>query len=254
MYNYYVRLLKFAVLRIAKRRYTMRMQLVLTPELLLEAYRQGLFPMAYHAESPHVHWLCPEMRGQLSIEELHIPQKLLKTIIKNTKQDGPYRIRINTAFEAVILACGEATFDRPETWINKAIRKTCLELHRRGQAHSVECWRADPETGKEILVGGLYGISMGAVFFGESMFSRETGTSKIALVHLAARLRKGGFTLLDAQFVNDHLKQFGAYEVPKSAYLAQLKKAITQGADFKLEGISEQDLISEYLDSRPKTD
>jgi leucyl/phenylalanyl-tRNA--protein transferase len=236
------------------RRYNGRMQLVLTPELLLEAYRQGLFPMAYHAESPHVHWLCPEMRGQLSIEGLHIPQKLLKTITKNIKQNGPYHIKVNTAFEAVIMACGEATFDRPETWINKAIRKACLELHRRGQAHSVECWRADHETGKEILVGGLYGISMGAVFFGESMFSRETGTSKIALVHLAARLRKGGFTLLDAQFVNDHLKQFGAYEVPKSAYLGQLKKAMTQSADFKLEGVSENDLISDYLENRAKTD
>lgn len=212
----------------------------------MEAYRQGLFPMAYHADSPHVHWLCPELRGQLSIPHLHIPSKLKKVVLNNLRDGGPYRITVNLDFERVIDACAQATMDRPETWINKSIRKACLTLHERRQAHSVECWRDDE------LVGGLYGLSMGAAFFGESMFSRETNTSKIALVHLAARLWRGGFELLDAQFVNDHLKQFGAYEVPKAAYLAQLKKAIAQSADFALKDLSEEQIIWEYFEWRTK--
>jgi leucyl/phenylalanyl-tRNA---protein transferase len=229
------------------------MQLVLTPELLLEAYRQGLFPMAYHAESPHVHWLCPDLRGQLSITDLHIPRKLERFVRANARDNGPYHIRINTAFAAVIDACAQSTPDRPETWINPSIRKVCLQLHARGQAHSVECWRVCPETRQDILVGGLYGISMGAAFFGESMFSRESNTSKLALVHLVARLWRGGFTLLDAQFINDHLRQFGVYEIPKAAYQAALKDAIAVPADFIQSGSDERLIVQSYLQWREKT-
>lgn len=220
------------------------MQLVLTPELLIEAYRQGLFPMAYHVDSPHVHWLCPDLRGQLSIPHLHIPKKLKKTVLANLRHGGPYQIRINTAFESVIDECARATPERPESWINAPIRKACVELHKRGQAHSVECWQNDR------LVGGLYGIALGGAFFGESMFSRATDTSKIALVHLAARLWRGGFSVLDAQFVNDHLVQFGVYEVPKAQYQAQLKKAISQPSDFMLNGLDEEKIVNEYFAMR----
>ena len=220
------------------------MQLVLTTELLLEAYKQGLFPMAYSARSPYIHWICPELRGQLSITDMHIPQRLKKTLRR-----APYEIRIDTAFEAVIAACAEKRETRPETWINDAIIKAYTGLYKDGHAHSVECWSKD---GK--LVGGLYGIEIGRAFFGESMFSRARDASKIALVHLAARLWAGGFTLLDTQFVNDHLKQFGVYEVPYQAYKRALKTASTQNADFMLEGKNEADLLQTYLDMRTSSE
>ncbi|MCB1561981.1 MAG: leucyl/phenylalanyl-tRNA--protein transferase [Alphaproteobacteria bacterium] len=211
------------------------MQLVLTPELLLEAYRQGLFPMSYSADSPYIHWVCPEMRGQLSIEKLHVPRRLKKTV-----RSSPYEVRIDTAFEQVIGACATATETRPETWINRQIENAFIGLYARGYAHSVECWR-----GSE-LVGGLYGLAIGGAFFGESMFSRARDASKIALVHLAARLSAGGFTLLDTQFVNDHLEQFGVYEVPHETYKKQLIAALEHKADFKLKGRGEDSLLEAY--------
>lgn len=212
------------------------MQLVLTPELLLEAYRRGLFPMAHSADSPYVHWVCPELRGQLSIENLHIPKRLKKTV-----RQAPYEIRIDTAFETVIEACAEEKDDRPETWINENIVKAYCTLHEKGHAHSVECWDG------EQLVGGLYGLKIGGAFFGESMFSAARDASKIALVHLAARLWKGGFTILDTQFVNDHLKQFGVYELEHEEYLKQLAPALEIESDFLLEGEREADLVQAYL-------
>lgn len=220
------------------------MQLILTPELLIEAYKQGLFPMAYSADSPYVHWICPEKRGQLSIEKLHISKSLKKTVLHNIKRNGPYIIKINTDFESVIRACADAREDRPETWINQPIIDAYCELHKRGRAHSVECWRDDA------LVGGLYGVAVGSAFFGESMFSRETNTSKIALVHLCARLWKGGYTLLDTQFINEHLKQFGVYEISHGAYIERLRGAIKREADFLLDGVDEAILIQAYFDSR----
>lgn len=220
------------------------MQLILTPELLIEAYKQGLFPMAYSADSPYVHWICPEERGQLPIESLHISKSLKKTVFKNIKRNGPYIIKVDTDFEGVIRKCADARENRPETWINEPIIEAYCDLHRRGHAHSVECWH----DGR--LAGGLYGVSVGAAFFGESMFSRKTDTSKIALVHLCARLWKGGYTLLDTQFVNDHLRQFGVYEISHGAYIEKLKQAIKKDADFTLEGLSEVDLISAYFEER----
>ncbi len=213
------------------------MQLVLTPELLLEAYRHGLFPMAYSADSPYIHWICPEMRGQLSIEDIHIPRRLKKTL-----RSAPYEIRINTAFEAVIKACGKPAADRPETWINEAIIKTYCELHKQGHAHSVECWDNDE------LVGGLYGLAIGGAFFGESMFSRGQDASKIALIHLCARLWKGGFSLLDTQFVNDHLRQFGVYEISYEEYKEELECALQIDGNFILESFDKVQIITEYLE------
>ena len=220
------------------------MQLVLTPELLIEAYKQGLFPMAYSADSPYVHWICPEERGQLSIEALHISKSLKKTVLRNIKRNGPYNITINTAFEDVMRKCAAENDDRPETWINEPIIESYCKLNARGHAHSVECW----DDGK--LVGGLYGVAIGGAFFGESMFSRARDTSKIALVHLCARLWKGGYTLLDTQFVNDHLKQFGVYEVSHGIYIGLLKEALALESDFLLEGVSEAALVQEYLKNR----
>ena len=220
------------------------MKLTLSPELLVEAYAQGLFPMAHSGGSDQIHWICPEERGQLSITGLHIPKSLQKTVLKNIKRNASYNIKINSDFEGVIRACAEISKGRKDTWINDEIIKAYCVLHKRGFAHSVEVWD------KDALLGGLYGVSLGGVFCGESMFSRATDTSKIALVHLCARLWKGGYSILDTQFVNDHLKQFGVYEVPHAEYLEQLHNALRVRSDFYLDGLSETELISAYFEMR----
>jgi len=206
---------------------------------LMEAYRQGLFPMAYNSGSPYIHWICPEMRGQLSITDIHIPRRLLETVKK-----APFEIRINADFEAVLRGCAEPTPKRPETWINASIFKVFCDLHERGHAHSVECWEDDK------LVGGIYGLAIGGAFFGESMFSRMRDASKIALLHMVARLWKGGFTLLDTQFVNEHLKQFGAYELPHDEYKKYLEDAVKAEGDFLLSGLSQEKIMDNYLAMR----
>ncbi len=211
------------------------MQLVLTPELVMEAYRQGIFPMAYNAGSPYIHWVCPDMRGQLSIADMHIPRRLRKTLA-----DAPFTITIDKAFEDVITACAESTPHRPETWINAQIKNVFCALHKKGHAHSLECWK----DGK--LCGGIYGLAIGSAFFGESMYSRERDASKIALVHLMARLWKGDFTLFDTQFVNDHIKRFGAYEIPHAEYAEQLQAAVKKDADFLLPGQAQEDIFADY--------
>ncbi len=219
--------------------YNEGMPLVLTPELLLEAYARGLFPMAHSANSTHVHWVCPEMRGQLSIEELHIPRRLKKTM-----RQVSYEIRTDTVFQEVIESCAVQRNDRPETWINDEIIKAYCTLHERGSAHSIECWHDG------VLVGGLYGLKIGSAFFGESMFSKLRDASKVALVHLVARLWRGGFTLLDTQFVNDHLEQFGVYEQTHDVYLRRLTLALEKGADFSLEGVCEKEILQSYFEHR----
>ncbi|HOO82892.1 MAG TPA: leucyl/phenylalanyl-tRNA--protein transferase [Alphaproteobacteria bacterium] len=225
------------------------MQLVMTPELLIEAYRQGLFPMAYSGESAYVHWICPEERGQLPIEDLHVSKSLKKTVLNNIKRNGPYKILIDTAFERVMRECAAAQEDRPETWINEPIIEVYCALHKRGMAHSVEVWE------DEKLVGGVYGVSLGGAFFGESMFSRKSNTSKIALVHLCARLWKAGYLIFDTQFVNDHLLQFGAYEVSHCDYIENLNAAVKKQTDFTLSdtpGLDEATLVNEYFEMRKK--
>jgi len=187
----------------------------ITPEILLRAYSIGLFPMAESADDPEIFWVEPEMRGVLPLDGFHVSKSLAKAI-----RNAPFDIRVNTAFNSVIDLCAQPAEDRPSTWINSTIRKLYAELHTMGHAHSVEAWEGDE------LVGGLYGVSLGSAFFGESMFSRRTNASKMCLVYLVERLRTRGFTLLDTQFTTAHLKTFGAIDVPKDDYLGMLKQAV----------------------------
>lgn len=196
----------------------------LTPELLLQAYARGYFPMADRADDPSYYWVYPHYRGILPLDTFHLPRRLARVV-----RSGRFRVVADHDFAAVIAACAEPT-DHPlrqNTWINDTIRNAYIALHRLGFAHSVECYDQDGH-----LVGGLYGVRLGAAFFGESMFSRQAEASKVALVHLVARLRAGGFTLLDTQFVTAHLKQFGATEIPRAQYLELLHDALPRSADF----------------------
>ncbi len=193
----------------------------ITPQLLLKAYAAGVFPMAESADDPALYWIEPDERGVLPLKGFHISRSLKKSV-----RHGGFEIRVDTAFEQVIAACAERTPDRDVTWINQRILKLYSQLHKMGCCHSVESW----QDGK--LVGGLYGLRIGAVFFGESMFSRATDASKVALVHLVARLNFGGFKLLDAQFVNSHLEQFGCYKIPKKLYRPILEQALDAEGDF----------------------
>jgi leucyl/phenylalanyl-tRNA---protein transferase len=193
----------------------------ITPQVLLQAYAAGVFPMAESAGDPALYWVEPDERGIIPLDDFHIPRSLRKRV----KQKS-YEIRIDTAFNRVIAECAARSDSRQETWINKRIITLYSQLHKMGCAHSVESW-LDGE-----LVGGLYGIRIGAAFFGESMFSRSTDASKVALVHLIARLKFGGFTLLDAQFVNPHLLQFGTMAIKKADYHKLLEPALEKDADF----------------------
>ena len=187
----------------------------ITPQILLKAYSCGLFPMAESASDPNLFWVEPEIRGIIPLNSFHIPKSLAKTIRRS-----PFEIRFNTAFPAVIDGCAEPAPGRKSTWINGTIRRLYCDLHRLGHAHSVEAWRDDH------LVGGLYGVSLGAAFFGESMFSRQTDASKVCLAWLVERLQQRGFILLDTQFTTDHLKRFGAVDVPRADYEELLAEAI----------------------------
>lgn len=187
-----------------------------TWEFLLAAYANGYFPMADTKDSPILQWMYPEMRGILPLDTFHTPKSLAKFIKKS-----PFVITTNTAFPQVIRACADVTEVRKETWINEQIIKLYCELWENGYAHSVECWQ-----GSE-LVGGLYGVAIGGAFFGESMFSKTSNASKVALVHLVELLKNAGYTLLDAQFTNEHLKQFGIIEIPRNNYLKKLAQAIS---------------------------
>ncbi len=194
---------------------------LLTPDLLLRAYRLGLFPMAETRESRTLHWLDPEERGVLPLHGFHIPRSLMKTL-----RSGRFTVTADADFPAAIAACAEIRENRPETWINEEIERLFTELFEMGFAHSVETW----ENGR--LVGGLYGVALGGVFFGESMFSTATDASKVALVHLVARLRLGGYTLLDTQFITTHLARFGAVEIPRDDYHRRLADAVEIHARF----------------------
>jgi leucyl/phenylalanyl-tRNA---protein transferase len=188
----------------------------ITPEILLRAYSIGLFPMAESADDPEIFWVEPDVRGVLPLgDRFHVSKSLRKTI-----KQRPFDIRFNSDFDAVITACAQETSDRPSTWINETIRTLYSALHRMGHAHSVEAWDGDE------LVGGLYGVSLGSAFFGESMFSRRTDASKICLVHLVEHLRQKHFTLLDTQFTTEHLKTFGAIDMPKADYALLLAAAM----------------------------
>jgi len=193
----------------------------ITPQVLLKAYAVGVFPMAESADDPALYWVEPDERGLIPLDGFHISRSLKKSV-----RHAGFEIRIDTSFETVMRACAEKTADREETWINERILKLYTQLHKMGFCHSVETWKDGA------LVGGLYGVRLGSAFFGESMFSRATDASKVALVHLVARLNAGGFMLLDAQFLNSHLQQFGCYTIKKQAYRELLDQAMDGDADF----------------------
>lgn len=188
---------------------------------LLAAYRLGYFPMARSASDRDIVWVLPEERGVIFLNEARAPRRLRKTAARD-----PYRVTIDQAFRDVVAACAEATPRRPDTWINDAILDVYCELHFRGLAHSVECWRG------ERLVGGLYGLPVGAVFCGESMFARATDASKVAFTHLIANLREAGFAMIDAQFHNPHLEQFGLRAITNAEYQAALRVALRDKPGF----------------------
>jgi leucyl/phenylalanyl-tRNA--protein transferase len=193
----------------------------LTPEIVLSAYASGVFPMAESADTPTLFWVDPERRGILPLRDFHVPRRLARTV-----RADRFTVLVDRAFEQVVRGCAEATHDRPSTWINEEIFRLFVALFERGAAHSVECW----SDGR--LVGGLYGVSLGGAFFGESMFSRERDASKVALVHLVGRMIAGGYTLLDTQFVTTHLAGFGAIEVPRTVYHRLLGQALSIKGDF----------------------
>jgi len=191
--------------------------LELTPELVLRAYAAGVFPMADSADAEELYWVDPRKRGILPLNGFHMSRSLRRRL---KRED--YRVRVDTAYATVMDACA----DRPETWINETIRSLFDRLHHMGYAHSVEVWEEDR------LIGGLYGLALGGAFFGESMFSAERDGSKIALAWLVARLRSGGFTLLDTQFTTPHLESLGVRAVPRKRYRKLLERALIRRGDF----------------------
>jgi leucyl/phenylalanyl-tRNA--protein transferase len=195
--------------------------LQLTPDILVRAYGAGVFPMAESADDPELFWVDPRRRGILPLDAFHVARRLRRVVRQQI-----FEIRCDSAFEDVIRACAAASEKRPNTWINDEIVRLYAALFARGAAHSVECWRVGE------LVGGLYGVSLGAAFFGESMFSRESDASKVALVHLVARLRLGGFRLLDTQFLTPHLARFGGIEISRKHYHRLLAEALSYRAVF----------------------
>lgn len=196
---------------------------VFNAEALLRCYANGVFPMGEARDDPRVFLVEPDQRGVIPLDSFHIPTRLKRTV-----RGEPFEIRVNTAFLNVVDACASPAPGREDTWINGPIRRLYSELHALGHAHSLECWH------EERLVGGLYGVTLAGAFFGESMFSRMRDASKVALVHLVARLNHAGFVLLDAQFQTEHLSQFGTQEVPQATYLRRLKAARAVQPDFEL--------------------
>jgi leucyl/phenylalanyl-tRNA---protein transferase len=193
----------------------------ITPEVLLKAYACGIFPMAESAEDPALYWVEPEKRGVIPLDRFHIPARLARTV-----RSDRFTVTVDRDFEGVLAGCAESRPGRPRTWINARIRALYRKLYERRHCHSIEVY--DGET----LVGGLYGVTLGRAYFGESMFHRARDASKVALVHLVARLRAGGFKLLDTQFVTDHLRTFGAIEVPRRQYHKLLEAALPGEGDF----------------------
>lgn len=191
----------------------------LTPEILLRAYAEGLFPMAERRGDPTLYWVSPEKRGVIPLGNFHIPKRLARTV-----RSGRFTVTSDQAFRDVMLACAASAPGREESWINDEILRLYTALHAGGHAHSVECW----QNGE--MVGGLYGVRLGGAFFGESMFSRARDASKVALVYLVDALQRGSFTLLDTQFITAHLTQFGAIEIPRPQYLSLLNQALNREA------------------------
>lgn len=195
--------------------------MTLTPQLLLHGYSIGIFPMAEHRDDAEIFWVDPKRRGVLPLEGFHISRSLARRMRR-----GGYRITVDADFAGVVAGCA----DRAETWISDALRRHYLTLHAMGHAHSLEVWEGP------VLIGGVYGVVLGAAFFGESMFSRRTDASKIALAHLVDRLNRAGFTLFDTQFLTDHLASLGGIEIPRAEYHRRLDAALSRQADFLAPG------------------
>jgi leucyl/phenylalanyl-tRNA--protein transferase len=215
------------------------MSVGLTPELLLRAYAAGIFPMAESAEDPELYWVDPVQRGILPLDKFHLPRRLARTI-----RSERFSIECDRDFAAVMRGCAEPSADRPQTWINDEIITVYTALHADGHAHSVEAYSGGA------LVGGLYGVSLGGAFFGESMFSRVTDASKVALAHLVARLVRGGYHLLDTQFVTEHLQRFGAIEISRARYRHLLAGALKAAAYFPTERLGGAEVVSVLQSSR----
>ena len=218
----------------------------LSPETVIKAYALGVFPMAESRDDDNLFFIDPEIRGVLPLVGAHVPRRLKRTI-----RQQRYRVTVNQAFDAVIDGCRATTGSRDETWINPQIRQLYCALHRLGFAHSVEAWSLN-EKGQTQLDGGLYGVALAGAFFGESMFTRGRDASKVALVHLMARLRSGGFTLLDAQFSNPHLKQFGVREVPRDEFRVLLQEALAAEARFPLDD-DDSEMLQSFLQDNTET-
>lgn len=213
------------------------------PDLLLRAYAMGVFPMADARDAPGIYWVEPKQRAILPLDGFHLSRSLRRTLLRDR-----FRVTADHAFERIIALCAQAAPDRPDTWINGAIERAFVTLHHHGFAHSVEVWDGDA------LVGGLYGLALGRAFFGESMVSRATDASKVALAHLVARLRFGGFTLLDCQFQTGHLASLGAVEVQRADYSALLGAALGPSVGGLLSGSALVEASFEALDRAGATD
>jgi len=215
----------------------------ITPQVLLKAYACGIFPMAESAEDPALYWIEPQARGILPLDDVHIPRRLARTI-----RARQFEVRVNSDFNGVISGCAASRPGRRSTWINSRIRQLYGALFKQGHCHTIETWH----DGR--LVGGLYGVALGGAYFGESMFSTERDASKVALVYLVARLIHGGFTMLDTQFVTDHLRQFGTIELDKSSFQDKLDEAVDQKASFlALPADTDPDAILSIIRSAAKS-
>jgi leucyl/phenylalanyl-tRNA--protein transferase len=201
----------------------------LTPDLLLHAYAIGVFPMADPDEDDRVYWYAPDPRAVLPLDAFKASRSLRQTLRR-----APFTVTIDAAFSDVITACAESGPGREETWISDDLREAYVGLHAAGHAHSVECWEGEP--GRSALVGGLYGVALRGAFFGESMFHRATDASKVALAHLVARLKAGGFALLDVQMQTPHLARFGTVEIPRAEYEERLAEALRVPGRWDVEG------------------
>lgn len=202
----------------------------LEPELVLRAYAMGVFPMADHRAAESVYWVEPKLRGVMPLDGFHLSRSLRKTILSDR-----FRVTADQAFPQILQLCAESAVDRPDTWISGPIERVFTELHRRGFAHSIECWEGDR------LAGGLYGLALGRAFFGESMVTRVRDASKVAFAHLVARLKAGGFALLDCQFQTGHLASLGAVEIPRDNYVALLGAALGESVGGLAAGVASVD-------------
>ena len=211
----------------------------ITPQVLLKAYSCGIFPMAESADDPALYWIEPQQRGLLPLDAVHVPRRLARSVRREL-----FDIRIDHDFAGIIRGCSASRSGRRSTWINARIRELYGELFQTGYCHTVEAWQG------RRLVGGLYGVALGGAFFGESMFSRQTDASKVALLHLVARLIRGGFTLLDTQFVTDHLRQFGTVEIDRADFHVVLEQALEREGDFSAlpEGTTGTDVLAIIAD------